>query len=446
MSILSPMNTSRKVILFLGDLACFIGGFVLFSLIAIGMGALQTVGFQTHAIAFIPLVIIWLAIFFMFNFYELRSSKPNLVFLRNFGIAAVIMLAVGFIYFYINPTTRISPKTNLVIFETISLLLILGFRRLFYLATINSFHTKFAIVCAEEKFHSLISEISQNPQLGFESRGTYATLTEFFAAKPIVDLLIIHKTHEHETHLLERVLASQVEVIDLPEAYETILYKIPVDFIDNQWLVRFITKGSDFAYAAISRVISILFAIIVGLITLPISLIIMLAIKIEDGGPIFIRQERVGKHGKIFRLYKFRSMIVLGADGQAELPGQAVWATAGGDPRITKIGRITRKLHVDEIPQLLNILKGDIALVGPRPERPEFVEKLESEIPYYFMRHTITPGFTGWAQIKFRYARTVMDSQEKFEYDLYYLKNRNFFLDIGIILKTAQIVFTHAGV
>ncbi len=433
------MNTSRKVILFIGDLACFIGGFILFSLIAIGTGALQTEGFWVHAFAFAPLVIIWLVVFFIFNFYELRNSKPNLVFLRNFGIAAVIMLAIGFIYFYINPITRISPKTNLIIFEAISLLLILGFRRLFYLATINAFHTKFAIVCSEEKFHSLVSEITENPQLGFQNQGIYTSLTDFMQTQPAVDLLIIHKTSEHETGLLEKILASKIEVIDLPEAYETILYKIPVDFIDNQWLVRSITKGSDFAYRAISRIVSVLFAIIVGILTLPISLVIMLAIKLEDGGTILYSQERVGTHGKNFKLYKFRSM-----SENAESSG-AQWASAH-DVRVSRVGKITRKLHVDEIPQMINLLQGDLALVGPRPERPEFVAHLEKDIPYYFMRHTITPGFTGWAQIKFRYARTVMDSQEKFEYDLYYLKNRNLFLDVGIIMKTAQIVFTHAGV
>jgi lipopolysaccharide/colanic/teichoic acid biosynthesis glycosyltransferase len=175
--------------------------------------------------------------------------------------------------------------------------------------------------------------------------------------------------------------------------------------------------------------------------TSPLLAIIILAIKIEDHGPIFIRQERYGKHGKKFKLYKFRSMIVLGADGQAET-GTAVWATVN-DPRVTRVGKITRKLHLDELGQMINLIKGDLTLVGPRPERSEFVAELEKQIPYYFIRHTIQPGFTGWAQIKFRYARTVMDSQEKFEYDLYYLKNRNFFLDIGIILKTVQIIFTH---
>ena len=120
----------------------------------------------------------------------------------------------------------------------------------------------------------------------------------------------------------------------------------------------------------------------------------------------------------------------------------AVWANKN-DGRITPVGKIIRKLHIDEIPQMINILKGDISLVGPRPERPEFVTKLEATVPHYELRHIIRPGFTGWAQIKYRYASTMEDSKEKFEFDLYYIKNKNIFLDFAIILKTIQIIFTH---
>lgn len=431
------MNTYRKGALVFGDIISFILGFFTFGVLVYGFSGITT-AITLHALPFTLLVVIWIGVFFIFNFYELRNSKPNAVFLRNMGIASVIMLAIGFIYFYINPQTRITPKLNLVIFEYLSLVFVLGFRRIFYLATMNSFHTRFAIVCSEEKFHSLVSEIAENPQLGFQNQGIFTSLTDFVTTNPTIDLLIIHKTSEHETELLEKILASNIEVIDLPEAYETILYKIPVDFIDNQWIVRSITKGSDIFYRALSRIISILFAIVVGIITLPISLVIMIAIKLEDGGPILYKNDRIGKNGNTFFLYKFRSMIP-----DAEKNG-AQWAQVV-DNRVTKVGAITRKLHIDEIPQMINLLRGDLDLVGPRPERPEFVQQLERDIPYYFMRHTITPGFTGWAQIKFRYARTVMDSREKFEYDLYYIKNRNLFLDFGIIMKTAQIVFTHAG-
>jgi len=427
--------------LVLGDIASLIIGFFAFVAIAFPGKAFAHAA-RLHALPLFFLGLIWIMVFFIFNFYDLQSSKPNLIFFRNFGIAACVCLAIGFIFFYIVPITHISPKTNLLIFEGISFIIILIWRRLFYLATRSSFHTRFAIVCTDERHQTLVSEIEKNPHLGFFCVGTFHTLKQFQESKPHVDMLIVHKTAMEESDILEKVLASNIDVIDLAEAYEKILYKIPVDFINSHWVIHSIKKQGDVFYRTLSRIISILFAIVVSIATLPISLIIIAAIKIEDGNQIFIRQERVGRNGKIFKLYKFRSMIVMGADGQAET-GKAIWSDGKKDPRITRVGAITRRLHVDEIPQMINILKGDLTLVGPRPERPDFVADLEKQIPYYFMRHTITPGFTGWAQIKFRYARSVMDSQEKFEYDLYYTKNRNVFLDIGIILKTVQIIFTH---
>ena len=170
--------------------------------------------------------------------------------------------------------------------------------------------------------------------------------------------------------------------------------------------------------------------------TSPLLLIVACAIKLEDRGPVFYTQERIGHANRVFRLFKFRSMI----DG-AEKQGEQ-WA-GKTDSRITHVGRIIRKLHIDELPQMINILKGELALVGPRPERPGFVRMLEEAIPHYHLRHIIKPGFTGWAQIRHHYARSIEDSHRKFEYDLYYIKNRNLFLDFGIMLKTIQIIVTH---
>ena len=435
------MKNHRKTILFIGDIVSFTAGFLLFVL-AVFRPSGFSFGVASHILPLSILVVIWLGILFIFNFYDTRASKPNILFLRNFGIAALVMLAVGFIFFYIDPTTKVTPKTNLVVFELISLVLVLGWRRVFYLATSQLVHMRLAIVCADERYKTLLDEITNNPQLGLACVGVFQNIRGFFVSNSSVDLLVVHKTAIEETEVLEKILASRIEVIDLADAYESILYKIPVNFINSHWVIHSIKKQGGIFYKMISRAISILFAVIVSIATLPISIGIIIAIKLEDGGPLFIRQERVGKNGKIFKLYKFRSMIVLQKDGQAET-GAPVWSTGGKDPRITKVGAITRKLHIDEIPQMMNLLKGDLALVGPRPERPEFVKDLEKQIPYYFLRHTIQPGFTGWAQIKFRYARSVFDSQEKFEYDLFYIKNRNVFLDIGIILKTAQIIFTH---
>lgn len=429
------MNRYRKSLLILGDIACFVGGFYLSMLVAFGAKGFQDAA-SRHALPLSVLALIWIGIFFIFNFYDLRVSKPNLIFFRNFGIAAIIMLGAGFAFFYLNPTTRVNPKLNLVIFEGISLFLVLAWRRFFYLATINSFHTHFALVCPDERHESLLQEIRSNRQLGFHCIGVYKTLQEFKQAHTTTDLLIIHKTAAEESEIIEELLKSHVDIIDLAEAYEKILYKIPVHFIDTHWIIRSIKKEQELFSRFISRTISILFALTVLVLTSPISILIIIAIKLEDRGPVFYGHIRSGIHGKPFMLYKFRSMIT-----NAERNG-ATW-TAINDPRITRVGAITRRLHIDEIPQMFNLLRGDLTLVGPRPERPEFVAELEKQIPYYFMRHTIRPGFTGWAQIKFRYARTVMDSLEKFEYDLYYIKNRNIFLDIGIIMKTIQIIFTH---
>lgn len=437
------MTTSRKTWLVLGDILCFAAGFVLFVVLAFPIGKFAATA-DAHVAPFAVLVFLWIGVFFIFNFYELQTSKPNLLFLRNFFIAATVCLAIGFIFFYINPVTHITPKTNLLIFEALSFALILAWRRIFYAVTSTKIHTRFAIVCNDERHLSLVNEITRNPHLGFSFAGTFLTMAEFTQANPDIDMLIVHKTAIDESQQLEHILGSSCNVIDLAEAYEMILYKVPVHFINNGWVIHSIRKEGELLYAAASRIASIIFGIVVIVITLPISLAIMLAIKIEDGGPIMIRQSRTGLHGKVFKLYKFRSMVVMGADGQAE-SGTAVWSSGGHDSRITRVGNVTRRLHIDEIPQMINLIKGNLTLVGPRPERPEFVADLERKIPYYFMRHTIRPGFTGWAQIKFRYARTVMDSEEKFEYDLFYIKNRNLFLDLGIVLKTAQIVFTHAG-
>ncbi len=249
-----------------------------------------------------------------------------------------------------------------------------------------------------------------------------------------VDILIAE--HADPQQLLAVAKSLNAEVLTLEESYETFFAKIPLSLITDQKAIELMTRHESKASHLFYRLFEILFAVFVLIITSPFVLVAIIARLIEDGRPIFFNHARVGKNGKIFTVYKLRSMIK-----DAEKTG-AVWADHK-DTRITTLGNILRKTHIDEVPQMWNIIKGDIALVGPRPERPEFVSSLEQDIPYYYLRHTIRPGFTGWAQIKYRYARTIDDAKEKFEYDTYYIKNRGLLLDIGIVLKTLQIIFTH---
>ena len=173
---------------------------------------------------------------------------------------------------------------------------------------------------------------------------------------------------------------------------------------------------------------------------LPITLLVAMAIKLESRGPVFYRQERVGLNGRIFRVWKFRSMRT-----DAEKDGVPRWASAK-DNRVTRVGRFIRATRIDEIPQIINVLEGDMSFIGPRPERPYFVQQLRREMPYYDLRHRVKPGITGWAQVNYRYGESIEDARQKLAYDLYYVKNNDFFLDLTILVQTVRVImFAHGA-
>ena len=188
------------------------------------------------------------------------------------------------------------------------------------------------------------------------------------------------------------------------------------------------------------RVFDLLASLGMLLVTLPVFLGTALAIKLEEGwrAPVFYRQDRVGRKGQLFKVIKFRSMRT-----DAERHG-AQWATRN-DPRVTRVGGFIRKVRVDELPQLWNVLQGDMSFVGPRPERPEFVNDLQHKIPYYSLRHRVDPGITGWAQVRYPYGSSERDAKEKLQYDLYYIKNYSMFLDLAILFQTVQVILSGQG-
>jgi len=286
--------------------------------------------------------------------------------------------------------------------------------------------------------------IKMNPQIGLRIIKHFKNTKDIDAHLEEIKnpVIILDKNRDEEDTDVLNLYKKGVTIIDTAKAYEKYLFKIPVTYIDTSFIIENVNAKKNILYTSTIFITDRIFALCILIVTSPLLLIAIIARLIEDGKPVFIGQKRVGLDGKIFQIYKLRSMVALAPDGSAEKEN-AVWSTGKDDPRITPVGRIIRKLHIDEIPQMLNILEGDLSLVGPRPERPEFVTPLEESIPHYNLRHIIRPGFTGWAQIRYGYARTKEDSKEKFEYDLYYIKNRNIFLDLGIVLRTIQIIFTH---
>ncbi len=232
---------------------------------------------------------------------------------------------------------------------------------------------------------------------------------------------------------------SGVDVLDAPSFYEEVMGKLFIEDTRPSWFIF----SDGFRITALKKVYKRFFDVlcsVAGLfIASPLMLISGILIKATSPGPVYFRQVRVGEHENNFVLYKFRTMRE-----DAEQESGAVWATEN-DSRVTSIGNILRKTRLDEIPQLFNVLKGDMSLIGPRPERPEFVERLKEIIPYYSERHFVKPGITGWAQVKYRYGASVEDAVEKLRYDLYYIKNLSMFLDMLIVLETVKVVLFGKG-
>ncbi|HWC57890.1 MAG TPA: sugar transferase [Candidatus Paceibacterota bacterium] len=423
----------RMAVLFGGDIVVLLVAFLL----------MVTIRFDVHrqlpyvyvqAKFFGALFGVWLIVFFAFNLYTLQRINPNP---KNIGMLALAFLTndlitIALLYFFPHP---ISPKTNLIIITALAFVLLVFWRRTYYHLFSKKFPTRIGIVGKGPLAHTLHTELLYNPHVGVvHHMGEVLPVDQ----RTPIDVLIVETASPETLVVVGRTLGAQTLL--LSQAYEQLFGKVPVELMTDEKALVIITKYNG-VQRLFYRVVEVIIAAMVLVVTSPLLVIAGIAIFIEDGLPIVITQDRVGEHGSIVHIHKFRSMKVLAPDGSAEVHG-AQWATTH-DPRVTRVGRVLRTTHIDEIPQLWNVMRGDLALIGPRAERPEIVAQLEKEIPYYYLRHAHKPGFTGWAQIKFRYARTVLDSKEKFEYDLYYLINQNPLLDLGIVLKTLQIIFTH---
>jgi len=429
----------RQLVLVSGDV--FLAYFSLFfTLFFRYWEEFRWIKFWEHFLPFSILYFFWFLLFYIFGLYDLNLIRPKLELLTRIGESLLVCFALGMIFFYLIPIFKIAPKTNLLIDIFIFGGLILIWRRFFYYLFSSYLIQNIGFLGKHPLAQKLAKEFQQNPQLGYRVVGFLNKNRNIYTQvkNKKIETLIIAENLEKKSKLTENLykcLPLKINFMDLAKAYETLFYKIPIDFVNQTWFLENLAEGEKKVYDKLKRVGDILVAGFLIAITSPLWVLFACLIKVEDKGPIFYKQKRVGKDRKEFWLWKFRSMKV-----GAEKMGKPKWAEKD-DPRVTKIGKILRKTHLDELPQMINILKGDISLVGPRPERPEFVKKLEKEIPHYHLRHIIKPGFTGWAQIKFRYARSLMDSHEKFQYDLYYIKNRSLFLDLGILLKTFQLFF-----
>lgn len=404
---------------------------------------------HAHTLPFSLAFALWIVIFHIGGLYSPTVTKNDLRFYTIASKTVAFAIGATMIVFYLLPSLGIAPKTNLLLVGVFFFALFALWRNA-YNALIRSRHLSNSIIFVgmNKETRFIIDALKNHPQLGYAVFGVveYGALDGLhkMVAENNIDTVVYTRQSGQEgtadaSKVLYGLIPLGVDIVDLPKFYAQITRKIPVSIIGETWFLENLITSEKSVYKIEKRAMDVISALALGAITLPFMPFIALLITLDSRGPVLYRQKRVGKNGKPFSVVKFRTMIP-----NAEAQG-AQWTTKQ-DKRVTKFGNLLRKLRIDELPQLWNVLKGDMSFIGPRPERPEFVATLEKEIPHYHMRHLIKPGLTGWAQINQPLGgASVEDSIEKLQYDLYYIRNRNLILDFDILMKTIRVVITRQG-
>ena len=457
----SRFNT-RTILLLLVEAMLLFGGVVIAVYVRLGAveaeeTLIQRNGFYKAALA----TVFCLASFYLFDLYDfvVMFDRRELV-LRMLQALGLAWIALA-ITFYALPQTMIGRGVSLISLP-LALLMMMGWRLTIHwvlghpelgerILIVGS--GPFAVEIARETLgrpdagFRVVGFVDSDPQLVGKSLinpkviGLTSELASLVKNQSIDRLVVAigDRRGQFPTHELLRLsLSGDVSIEESASFYERLTGRVLLDMIRPSWLI-FSSRGrrarlNEFGRAVMNRTV----ALIGALLSLPIAIITALLVKLDSRGPVLYKQERVGKNGRTFTLMKFRSMRV---DAEKDGP---VWAKTD-DERMTRFGRIIRKIRIDEIPQFWNILRGDMNFIGPRPERPHFVAQLAEEILYYEQRHLVSPGLTGWAQIKYPYGASIEDAKRKLEYDLYYIKNQSLSLDATIMFETIKTILFGRG-
>jgi exopolysaccharide biosynthesis polyprenyl glycosylphosphotransferase len=455
----------RRFILLLGDLLA-IGLALVVALYFWAMGD-QWLKFSWQFLKERPpewyflLPIIWLAL--LLELYDPRRASKRAETVRGIAAAAAICTILYLAIFFISEPKSLPRRGVAGFIGAVAILNLLW--RLLYIRVFNApAFLRRVLIIGAGRAGSILSEIIQKIKptpftvVGFiddDSKkqkttinalpvlGSSKTLLDVIEKQSITDLIFAISGDMHDT-LYSAILSAEeqgVEVTTMPVVYEELLGRVPISLLADDWVLRsFVDRAhASGSYELVKRLMDFLGAIAGLIFLIPLFPIIALVIAVDDGFPIIFSQTRVGKSGKHFNLYKFRSMC-----RDAEKDGIARFAVEN-DERATRVGKFLRKSHIDELPQLINVLRGDISLVGPRAERPELVQSLEKDVPFYRARLFVKPGVTGWAQINYHYASNIEETAVKLEHDLYYIMHRNIPLDFMILLRTFGAVIGFRG-
>jgi exopolysaccharide biosynthesis polyprenyl glycosylphosphotransferase len=446
-----------KILLAIGDYGIMLAAMCGMILYRYGNETFST-QFQQHIYPFLIIFLLWIVSFYVLEMYNINAPFSH----RKFSIAMIanIAIAITVLYLFLN-VVEITPRRNLGIIIAIFIPLFYLWR---FLATrlMDNFalYKAVAIIGFDQYTIELVEKIQQQKRQGFRVVAIVADgeveLPGSVARSNIQILDSIESLKEHAETLrvdtivisdswyssiyseLYELLPLRLHFYQLTSFWERFDESIPIYSARESWFLENFNRGSNKTYNVLKRTIDLVIILAFLPFIVIVSAVTALLVKISSPGPALFSQVRVGRNEQPYTIYKFRSMYI-----DAEKHG-AQWATEK-DPRVTPIGRFIRLTRLDEIPQLFNVLRGDMSLVGPRPERPEFVTDLSREIPHYHLRHLVRPGLTGWAQVRYRYGSSTEDAAVKLTYDLYYVKNISFVLDMKIGLKTILTVLSRQG-
>jgi exopolysaccharide biosynthesis polyprenyl glycosylphosphotransferase len=433
-----------------GDLLAF--GIALFLALAVRYGEVPSTHLlKEHVVPFAALFLLWTLVFFIAGLYEkhtlvFKGKLPVLIF--NTQIANSL-IAVLFFYLFV-PFFGITPKTVLFIHLVVSFVLVVLWRVILVQRFGFRHRERAILIGAGNEMRELKDEVNGNERynLVFGSSVDLDHIDGIAFQEEVIEKvysesvtsIVIDLKHEESTKILPslyNLIFSNVRFLDMHKVYEEVFDRIPLSLVGYSWFLENISFSSHTVYDTMKRSMDIFIGGVLGLLSLVVYPFVILAIKIEDNGPVFIIQDRIGQGNRIVKLWKFRSMR--GSDG-------GVWLKEG-DSRVTRVGRFLRRSRIDELPQLWNVMRGDISLIGPRPDIVDLGKKLAQELPYYTVRNLIKPGLSGWAQLKQDLPpQSIDETRLRLAYDLYYLKNRSFILDLTIALKTIKVLLLRKGI
>lgn len=449
-------------LLLLGDIALFYAALAatLFFRYHNYLGSEKWIIVQRHYVPFTLTFAVWIITFGAFGLYDLKFLKNSRVFLYRLLRAMAANIIATITIFYLLPFFEIEPRRNLLLIGAAATAFIFLWRHLFNLLAVRAAASRVLFFGINRETMEFVDYLTKNPQLGPRPIGFITpedeehpealalpnyVLKNHNLEKVVRDtqatLIVVSsdiKENKLFVKMLFQVIPLGVGTTEFSSFYESLTGKISLSLIGEIWFLENLIGIRKRFYEFFKRMSDIVISFMTTVVAAPLFPFIALAIKLDSEGPIFYKQTRVGRDGREFRVLKYRTMVK-DADGMSG----AKWQKE--DPRHTRVGKFLRKSYLDELPQIINILKGEMSFVGPRPERPEYVAHLKEKIPFYEMRLLVTPGITGWAQINMENDASVEDAPEKMQYDLYYIKNKTFLLDLLIALKTILIILQRQG-